>query len=290
MKKRLLTLLLTGTLTMSMLAGCGSASDTETDATSQAQEETVVEDVETPTEEIVVEETAVEESTEMVEETTEVAEAEPITFERENHIITACMTNLSSETTFGRLVAEDADTFNTNDYLDVDVMTELLKRGYDIEGFTVTWMVAVNEDGVSNWADLGELAYSKVNDTGEHYAKLYPLFIKDSNVDTSRNLWNKYSGNDCWIGVEEYNSDAWNIVHKAIYDMKQDENYTEIDFNIPDTDFVKYFESVSQARQADDENVLIKNFTINDWYNGMVYAMFESKTIDLDGFFDCCIN
>lgn len=65
MKKRLVTLIVAGTLLMSSLAGCGSVSDTETDTTPQAQEETVVENAETPTE---TEESTVEETTESAEE------------------------------------------------------------------------------------------------------------------------------------------------------------------------------------------------------------------------------
>lgn len=286
MKKRIITTILAATMLMG-LVGCGAKEDTF-----EHIEETSIEEITVEVEET-IQESEVE--TEFVEETTieENETVEPMSFERENHVITACMTNLSSDTTFGRLIAENDDTYNTNDYLDIDIMTELANRGYDIDGFAVTWMVAVNEDGMSNWKDLGQLSYSKVNDSEEHFVKLYPLFIKNGNLDFSRIIWNKYNGNDCWEHSENYNPDddsCWNAVHKAVYDMKQDENYVEIDFNIPDTDFAKYFERVSQERQAEDENVLIKDFTINDWYNGMIYAMFESKTVDLDGFFDCCAN
>lgn len=74
MKKRLVTLIVAGTLIMSSLAGCGSVSDTETDVTPQATEETFVEDAETPAEESTVEET-----TESVEEAKAIEATEHLT-------------------------------------------------------------------------------------------------------------------------------------------------------------------------------------------------------------------
>lgn len=75
MKKRLVTLIVAGTLIMSSLAGCGSVSDVETDATPQAQEETVVENVETPAETGA----EVEETTESAEETKAIEATEHLT-------------------------------------------------------------------------------------------------------------------------------------------------------------------------------------------------------------------
>ena len=67
--------------------------------------------------------------------------------------------------------------------------------------------------------------------------------------------------------------------------MKADENYEEINFNIPDSYFkTKTEESIINYLSGED--IAVKDLNLNDWYNGMIYAMFVSKTVDLDGLFD----
>lgn len=299
MKKKFLSILV---LTLLIgLVGCSSPSEE-----AATQEETIVEQESSEVEETTTDEASEETEAVIGEETEDIVEEaetveeeipdEELTFEREDHVITACVTNLSIDSDFGVLVSESKNTYSTNDYMNVEIMTELYNRGYDIEGFTVTWMVALNEDGSAKWTfdngEESEISYGKVDDSEERYIKLYPLFIKDENIDKSKIVGNYYNAGDCWNlnpNVDS-NSGYWEAIHKAIYDMKNDENYEEIDFKIPDTNFKTYIEAKAQKRQANDENVLIKDFTLNDWYNGMIYAMFESKTVDLDGFFDCRLN
>ena len=68
--------------------------------------------------------------------------------------------------------------------------------------------------------------------------------------------------------------------------MKADENYEEIDFKIPDSYFKTMTEKSLINNVASEEDIIVKDLTLNDWYNGMIYAMFVSKTVDLDGLFD----
>lgn len=276
MKKRLLTMMLATTMIVG-LVGCGSSEEV-----TKTPVETIVE-----AEETVVEETIIEE-TEMVVETvelTEVVEAEPMTFEREDVSITACMTNLGRGGEFRDkyMIGEEDDVYSSNDFLDVEVMTELANRGYNIDDIIITWHVAVNEDGESEWDVYGKDTYGKVDDSGERFAKLYPVIIKTENIDESKEVYNYYL-NDVYHGNPDGNADAWYAVAQATKDMKADENYEEIDFNIPENSWTEYYQSYIDETYAESESVC-KNITINDWYNGLIYAMFVSETVDLNGYF-----
>ena len=287
MKKKMIVTLLMTAIFIGTLAGCGTKTEEPIKAVSQTQEETVVEDVEIPTEEYIVEETTVEESkeTEMVEETTEVVAAEPMTFERENIVMKACVTNLGrgGETYDKYMIGEE--TYNSNDFLDIEVMTELVNRGYNIDDLTITWMVAVNEDGESEWAVYGKDTYGKVDDTDNHFAKLFPIFIKTENVNAEKEVYN-YFPTDVYNGDSNGNADSWYAIAQATKDMKADENYEEIDFNIPQNTWTEYYQSYINENYTGDDSVC-EGMTINDWYNGMIYAMFVSETVDLSGYFHC---
>lgn len=301
MKKRLLALLLTGTMVMTLLAGCGSESNTETVATSQVQEETVVEDAETPSETIIEEttveevENTVEETTESIEETTveekEVVEAEPMTFERTNFKLRTCFTNFGDDypsTQNEYRVYNNGNSFNTNDYIDIDIMTELSNRGYDISNFVVTWMVAENNSGICKTENYS-CSFSKFEDTDEPLVKLYPIFIKYDGVDTTKLIYNFNKDKEDLLNYKLTGTDndgaVWYKIHEEVVKMKSDENYEEIDFKIRESYFKSNVEE-SIHKYLETDTVEIKDLTLNDWYNGMIYAMFESKTVDLDGLFD----
>ena len=289
MEKKLITTFLVTTLLCTTLAGCGSVSDTERDETSQVQEETIVEETSIEVEDGTVEEETVVE-TETVKET-EVIEAEPMTFDRENYILKACVTNFSEDYVNPkhdyRLIANDF-TYSVNDYMDIEIMTELANRGYDISDFTVSWMVAVNESGT--WSN-GELSanFNGFTDSDEEFVKLYPIFIKNGDFDSSRIVYNTNSNkNDLTEYKIRENTDTnvYYAIHQGVAEMKADANYIEIDFKIPDSYFKTETEKSLLENVSYEESIIVKDLTLNDWYNGMIYAMFVSKTVDLDGLFD----
>lgn len=292
MKKRLVALLMAAAMVSGMV-GCGSSTETST----AAQEEAAAEPEETA-EPVEAAEEAAEEPEEAIEETAEAEETaeeeevvEPMTFERNNYVLVSAVTNITTPEdypTSGVLFGDDENTFNTNDYIDAEIMTELYNRGYDIDGFTVSWMVALNEDGEKEY-QIGTVPYKKVNDSGERYVKIHPLFIKDSNIDESRLVWNYYKESP-WVMYDNPDDAPWDAVHEAVAAMKEDPNYEEIDFHIPETQGNKDFEEAARIRQADYDKITYKDFTINDLYNGMIYAMFVSKTVDLDGFYTHTTN
>lgn len=290
MKKRLVTLMVAGTLLCSTLAGCSSASDTETAETLQTQEETVVEDTDTTIDESVEEEITEEEiDVETLEDATTVTEAEPMTFEREDFTLNACVTNFGEdyEGRDYRLIVNDY-TYSSNEYMDMEIMTELANRGYDIDGFTVTWMVAANESG--EWSnDEYSVDYYSFENTDEYFVKLYPVFIKTDNIDSERIVYNTNCEKDDLTHYkirENTDTNVYYAIHQAVADMKADENYEEIDFKIPDSYFKTMTEKSLINNVASEEDIIVKDLTLNDWYNGMIYAMFVSKTVDLDGLFD----
>ena len=190
MRKKLITALLVTALLCTTLVGCSSASDTETAETLQTQEETVVEDTDTTTDESAEEEITEEEiDVETLEDETEVTESEPMTFEREDFTLKACVTNFGEdyEGRDFRLIVTDC-TYSSNQYMDMEIMTELANRGYDIDGFTVTWMVALNENGT--WNGDKTVNYFSFENTDEYFVKLYPVFIKTDNIDSERIVYN----------------------------------------------------------------------------------------------------
>lgn len=287
MKKRIFAMLMATTMIVGLI-GCGS-SEAVVNTPAETPVEMIVEETSIETEETVVEETTVEEMeavTETLEET-EVVEVEPLTFERENIVMTACMTNLGrgGESYDKYMIGEKDDTYNSNDFLDVEVMTELANRGYNIDDLTITWMVAVNENGESEWAVYGKDTYGKVDDTDNHFAKLYPIFIKTENVNEEKEVYN-YFPTDVYNGDSNGNADSWYAIAQATKDMKADENYEEIDFNIPQNTWTEYYQSYIDENYTGDDSVC-EGMTINDWYNGMIYAMFVSETVDLNGYFHC---
>lgn len=292
MKKRLVALLMAAAMVSGMI-GCGSSTEMST----AAQEEAAAEPEETaePVEEAEEAAAEPEEATEETAEAEETAEeeevVEPMTFERNNYVLVSAVTNITTPEDFpitGVLIGDDKDTFNTNDYIDTEIMTELYNRGYDIDGFTVSWMVALNEDGEYEY-EIGSVPFKKVDDSGEKYVKIHPLFIKDSNIDESRLVWS-YFKESPWETNNDADVEAWYAVHEAVAAMKGDPNYEEIDFHIPETQGNKDFTNFARERQAEDERITYKDFTINDLYNGMIYAMFVSKTVDLDGFYTHRMN
>ena len=48
--------------------------------------------------------------------------------------------------------------------------------------------------------------------------------------------------------------------------------------------FKGYLSGEKDETYAESESVC-ENITINDWYNGLIYAMFVSETVDLNGYF-----
>ena len=253
MKKRLLALLMATTMAAGAV-GCGSTTEPaeETATVEETTEEAEAEEVE---EEPVEVEEEVEEAAEVEETVEEEVEevVEPMTFERNNYEVEVSYANLEFPDDYighGDIVG--LSTFNTNDYIDSEIMTELVNRGYDIDGFTVSWIVALNEDGEAGYEEFSEpVKYHKFEDTDEEYVKVYPLFIKDSNIDESRQVYDIFETSP-WYFKESYNNDAWVAINDAIVDMKADENFEEIDFHIPDVNCNEYFEKVAREREADN--------------------------------------
>lgn len=282
MKKKFFAMLMATTMIVGLI-GCGSSEEvTETPA------ETIVEETSIETEESTVEETVVE--TETVEET-EVVEAVPMTFEREDFTLYACVTNFGEDYSNPyndyRLINNDY-TYSSNKYMDTEIMTELANRGYDIKDFVVTWMIACNETGT--WTN-GELTYDYFgfDNTDEYEVKLYPIFIKYGEVDSEKLVYNfnrnKEDFTEYSLTGTDNDAKVWYAIHQGVADMKADENYEEINFNIPDSYFkTKTEESIINYLSGED--IAVKDLNLNDWYNGMIYAMFVSKTVDLDGLFD----
>lgn len=280
MKKKFFAMLMATTMIVG-LVGCGSSEEV-----SETPAETIVEETSIETEVSTVEEIVVE--TETVEET-EVVEAVPMTFEREDFTLKACVTNFGEdyEGKDYSLIVNNY-TYSSNEYMDTEIMTELANRGYDIEDFIVTWMVACNETGT--WSN-GELTvdYFEFDDTDEYEVKLYPIFIKYGEVDSEKLVYNfnrnKEDLSEYSLTGTDNDANVWYAIHQGVADMKADENYEEINFNIPDSYFkTKTEESIINYLSGED--IAVKNLNLNDWYNGMIYAMFVSKTVDLDGLFD----
>lgn len=285
-KKILVTMLMTSLVVG--LVGCGSAEEVTEIPTST---ETIVEETSIEAEETVVEETTVVETVVETVEETEVVEAEPMTFEREDFTLYTCVTNFgenySNPHNDYRLI-NSGYTYSVNDYMDIEIMTELANRGYDISDFTVSWMVAVNKNGT--WSN-GELTYgySEFADSDEEFVKLYPIFLKTNGIDSSRIVYNTNSNREDLTEYairENTDTNVYYAIHQAVADMKADENYVEIDFKIPDSYFKTKTEESLIENVSTEESIIVKNLTLNDWYNGMIYAMFVSKTVDLDGLFD----
>lgn len=282
MKKKFFAMLMATTMIVG-LVGCGSSEEV-----SETPAETIVEETSIETEVSTVEEIVVE--TETVEET-EVVEAVPMTFEREDFTLYACVTNFGEDYSNPyndyRLIFNDY-TYSSNKYMDTEIMTELANRGYDIEDFVVTWMIACNETGT--WTN-GELTYDYFgfDNTDEYEVKLYPIFIKYGEVDSERIIYNTNSNKE---DLTEYairkntDTNVYYAIHQAVADMKADENYEEINFNIPDSYFKTKTEKSLLENVSSEDSIIVKDLTLNDWYNGMIYAMFVSKTVDLDGLFD----
>ncbi len=284
-KKILVTLLMTSLVVG--LVGCGSAEEVTEIPTST---ETIVEETSIEAEETVVEETTVVE-TETIEETVEeieVVEAEPMTFERKDILYPYAVTNFDKyeKTKYAVYCNEQV---SSNEYMDLDIMTELHNRGYNIENFVVCWMPALNESGTwtSHDDNTYSLVFNKVNDTDDKYVNIYPVFIKYEGTDFSKPVYNM-SNNFDYLTEYKLRDDnsyaSWDKIIEAVDLMRADENYEPIDFKIPETYFsVNKQAYIDKCGETDED---YKDLTLNDWYNAMIYAMFELETVDLEGMFD----
>lgn len=300
MKRKLLTVLMITMFTC--LTGCGSTAETETEVASQPQEETVAESVETTVEEAeVIEEESVEEVTEesaeaeageseeVIEEPQEVVEK---TYERKDFTMNYVVTNFKPSETDYDYSLKLEEVYSSNDYLATDVMAELESRGYNIANFVVTYEVALNDEG--SWIKDDEaVPFHSFEGINDKYVKLTPIFIKYGEIDDSKLVYDFTLASDedgSQLKFDPSNNpkayEMWYEIFNCIIKMKSDENFVGIDFKIPDTIYSRNLINAMRPHIEDDENIAIKEFTLNDWYNGMLYALFVEQSIDLDGYFD----
>lgn len=302
MKTKIFATILVACMAIGSLTGCGSTAETETEVVSQTQEETVADSVEETVDETDVVE---EESDVMTEEKLEVEdvaetdvaeESEEVvekTYERKDFIIHEFVTNFDENETDYKFYLSCKDTHSSNDYLDAEIMAELDSRGYNIDNFIVTYAPAINANG--NWnLDNEEVPFHSFEGISDDYVKLYPIFIKYGDVDTTKSVYNFTKINEetteqLDLEYDDNAGDTWYKIFDSIYNMKQDETFEEIDFNILECRFSNEVQKCLDEIVL-DENIKCDKVTINDWYNGMIYAMFVDKTVDLDGYFDLQSN
>ena len=282
MKKKILLVMLTVSMIASLLA-CGKQEEVV------EEDMAVVETIETmeeiKIEEVTIEEPMVEEALEeTVDEVTELTEEEKAKYQIADFVIGADATNFKESDYL--CVRTNIET-NLNNFVDYEVMQELEARGYDISNFVVTWIPGVNQDGIVK-VNGEDLEFMKFHDSEEAFVPLYPFFVKTAGWDDSKLVYASNSDfNDIqYYSVEEIGetTPAWLKILEGYLEMKADSDYEIINFNFVNKDF----ESKVNAKIAEfctgEEGY--ETMDMNEWYNAIIYSMFELKTVDLKGAID----
>ena len=262
--KKMVKIIITLGIAGAMLVGCGEK-PVETTVESEVIAEVPEVEAESEAEESEIEEVA--EEPEVVEPEEEEIEVTDADLERENFELYPYHAPSRSFA-----LDEVLTRVNTNESMSKEIMTEMIKRGYDMDGVIITNMqqVVLNNSDYS-YVDIGSalINYSDLDES--KIAMAYHSF--------SYFTENKYSDITYEEGFEERVYSFCKEIGKSYYNMISDKDYQMIDFHYnPDLTFTQEDLDTDESPYGIKEQI-----TPNDFMNAVVYAIFEDQTVDLYG-------